>query len=144
MLSEAATPEQLQSSASRIAREHQSGGHALPGFGHPTHHPDDPRAARLLDLARDRSIAGRHVEALTALSGAVDHTFGKHITVNVTGAVAAVLGDCGAPCEILRGFALVARCAGLVGHIHEEQKKPALRALWEAAEGAVPYEPPSD
>jgi citrate synthase len=44
------------------------------------------------------------------------------------------------PPEILRGFALIARCAGLVGHIHEEQRDPAMAALWHAGERAVPYE----
>jgi citrate synthase len=40
----------------------------------------------------------------------------------------------------MRGFAILARCAGLVGHVHEEQRRPAMRALWEAAERAVPYD----
>jgi len=44
------------------------------------------------------------------------------------------------PREILRGFALIARAAGLVGHVHEEQKKPAMRAIWEAGEHAVGYD----
>ena len=77
---------------------------------------------------------------MEALSRAVDETYGKHITLNATGAVAAVLGDCGVPREILRGFAIIARAAGLVGHIHEEQHKPAMRAIWEAGERAVPYD----
>ncbi len=125
--------------AERIAREHRAAGLPVPGFGHPTHKPDDPRALRLIELARQHGVADRHVEAVLLLSQAVDAVYGKHITLNATGAIAAVLGDCGVPCEIMRGFALIARCAGLVGHIHEEQKKPALRALWEAAERAVPY-----
>lgn len=133
--------QQLAPAAEQIAREHRSSRRALPGFGHPTHVPDDPRAVRLLELARERGVAGRHVDALIALAAAVDRSYGKHITINATGAIAAVLGDCGVPYAIVRGFALVARCAGLVGHIHEEQKKPALRALWEAGERAVPYEP---
>jgi citrate synthase len=41
----------------------------------------------------------------------------------------------------MRGFALIARCAGLVGHIHEEQRDPAMRDIWESAERAVPYAP---
>jgi hypothetical protein len=38
----------------------------------------------------------------------------------------------------MRGFAVLARRAGRVGHIHEEQRKLALRALWESDERAVP------
>jgi citrate synthase len=40
----------------------------------------------------------------------------------------------------MRGFALVARCGGLIGHIHEEQRDPSMRALWQAADSAVPYQ----
>jgi citrate synthase len=80
------------------------------------------------------------VEAVRLLSAAIDAAFGKHITLNATGAIAAVLADAGVPREILRGFALIARAAGLVGHVREEQQKPAMRAIWEAAEAAVPYD----
>lgn len=127
--------------ARRIAEEHERARRPVPGFGHPLHKPDDPRAQRLLALAREKDVAGRHVDAVTILSAAIDAAYGKHITLNATGAIAAILGDCGVPCEIMRGFAIIARCAGLVGHIHEEQRKPALRALWENAERAVPYAP---
>jgi hypothetical protein len=41
----------------------------------------------------------------------------------------------------MRGFAVLARCAGLVGHIAEGQTRPAMRAIWEGAERAVPYVP---
>jgi citrate synthase len=51
-----------------------------------------------------------------------------------------VLADAGAPIEVLRGFALIARCAGLVGHLHEEQHAPAMHAMWAAADRAVPYQ----
>jgi citrate synthase len=84
------------------------------------------------------------VAAIAALSVAVDATYGRHITINATGAIAAVLGDCGIPTEIARGFGLIARCAGLVGHLYEEQQTPTLRAIWDAAERAVPYEASTD
>ena len=128
-----------EAEAKRIAVEHRATQVPLPGFGHPTHKPDDPRARRLLELAHERKVAGRHVAAITVLSSAVDATYGRHITINATGAIAAVLGDCGVPAEIARGFGLIARCAGLVGHLYEEQQNPTLRAVWEAAEKAVPY-----
>jgi len=130
----------LEAEARLVAEEHRAGGTAIPGFGHPLHKPHDPRALRLFELARQHGTAGRHMAAIEALSQAVDATYGKPITVNVTGAIAAVLGDCGVPAGIMRGFAIVSRCAGLVGHIHEEQQKPAMRAIWEAAERAVPYD----
>jgi citrate synthase len=135
-----ASEQGLEESAVEIAEEHRALGKPLPGFGHPQHKPDDPRTPRLLLIARQQGIAGRHVEAVLALSRAIDQVYGKHITLNATGAIAALLGDCDVPVEILRGFAIVARAAGLVAHVHEEQSKPALRAIWEAAASAVPYD----
>jgi len=127
--------------ARRVAEEHRAARRPIPGFGHPEHKPDDPRSIVLLDLARTQGVASGHVAALLALAEAIDGVYGKHITINATGAIAAILGDCGLPAEIMRGFAVLARCAGLVGHAHEEQHKPAMRAIWEASEHAVPYEP---
>lgn len=127
--------------AARIVDEHRAARAPLPGFGHPQHVPDDPRTPRLLAIAREQGLAGRHLAALELLSAALDGALGRHVTINATGAVAAALADCDVPVEIMRGFALVARCAGLVGHLHEEQQRPAMRAIWEAAERAVPYQP---
>ncbi|HEX5101642.1 MAG TPA: citryl-CoA lyase [Polyangiaceae bacterium] len=126
--------------AQRIAVAFKTEKKSLPGFGHPFHKPDDPRSPVLLALARQHGVAGAHVRAVELLSAAIDATYGKHITLNATGAIAAVLADAGIPRQILRGFALIARAAGLVGHVHEEQQKPAMRAIWEAGDAAVPYD----
>jgi len=114
----------------------------LPGFGHDTHKPDDPRTPVLFEVARTHGIAGTPVAALEALGVALDAAKRRHITINATGAIAAVLTDAGIPAEIMRGFALITRCAGLVAHVHEEQRDPAMRVIWESAEGAVPYRDP--
>jgi citrate synthase len=114
----------------------------LPGFGHPLHKPVDPRTVALLALARTHGIFGAHCAALEQLSAAVDEVAGRSIVVNATAAVAALIADAGLPTEILRGIALISRCAGLVGHIREEQQAPAMRALWDGAETAVPYAAP--
>lgn len=126
--------------ARRIATEHRVQRLPLPGFGHPQHKPDDPRSLRLLELAQAEGIAAKHVAAVRALCQAVDEVYGKHITLNATGAIAAVLGDCNVPTEIMRGFAIIARSAGLVAHVHEEQSKPAMRVIWETSEHAVGYD----
>jgi citrate synthase len=122
-----------------VAEEHRTDRRPLAGFGHPQHKPDDPRSPALLAVADAHGISGAYVTALRALSTAVDDVYGRHITINATGAIAAVLADAGIPVSIMRGFAVLARCAGLVGHVAEEQADPAMRAIWEAAERAVPY-----
>jgi citrate synthase len=112
----------------------------LPGFGHDVHTPDDPRTPRIFDVARAHGLDGPRIAALIELGAALDAAKRRHLTINATGAVAAALGDAGVPAAILRGFAIVARCGGLIGHIHEEQTDPALAAMWQAAEDAVPYD----
>lgn len=135
-----ASPDGPENEATRIAAEYRASKTAVPGFGHPQHKPDDPRTPVLFELAGAQGVAGTHIESVRTLGAAVDEAWGRHITINATGAVAACLGDCGVPPAIMRGFALVSRCAGLVGHIHEEQQKPAMRAIWEAADTAIPYD----
>jgi citrate synthase len=132
----------VEKEAKAIADDHRAGKRAVPGFGHPLHKPDDPRAPVILRVAQDSGVAGAHVAALRALAAAVDAAAGKHLTINATGGIAAALLDAGIPAEIMRGFAILARCAGLVGHVREEQERPAMRAIWESAERAVPYEDP--
>jgi citrate synthase len=129
----------LTQAARAIAEEHRMAHRPVPGFGHPQHKPDDPRTPRILDVVEQAGLTGEHVEALGALSAAIDGVWGKHLTINATGAIAAALGDVGVRPPIMRGFSVLARCAGLIGHIHEEQENPAMRALWEAADRAVPY-----
>jgi citrate synthase len=130
----------MQAEARRVAEEHRAALRPVPGFGHPVHKPDDPRSECVLEVATVGGVAGKHVAALRALSASVDAVQGRHITINATGAIAAALADAGVPVEIMRGFAVLARCAGLVGHVHEELRKPAMRAIWEAADRAVPYD----
>lgn len=129
----------VEDEARRIAYEHHAARRAIAGFGHPLHKPDDPRTSCLFRVAENAGVSGAHLAALRVLGDAVDAAYGKHITINATGAVAAALGDAGVPVEIMRGFAVLARCAGLVAHVREEQQRPTLRAVWEAAERAVPY-----
>lgn len=133
-------PEGEQTRALAIAKRHREGRQTLPGFGHHLHKPDDPRSARLLALAEEHGTPGHHVRALRTLSQAIDAVYGRHITINATGAVAALLGEIGFPKEVMRGVAVVSRAAGLVGHILEEHREPAARRMWEVIEEDVRYE----
>jgi citrate synthase len=133
-------PEGEETRALAIARRHREGKQPLPGFGHHLHKPDDPRSPRLLALCEQHAMPGRHVRALRTLSSAIDQVYGRHITINATGAIAAVLGEIGFPAEVMRGVAVVSRAAGLVGHILEERREPAARHMWELIEHEVPYQ----
>jgi citrate synthase len=128
--------------AREVVAHHLGEGIAMPGFGHHIHRPDDPRVPRLLAIAREHGIAGVHAEVLAALSAAMDEAKGRHVTINATGAVAAVLTDAGYPWNVLRGFSLIARTAGLVGHVLEEARRPIDRDLWALAEEHITYDGP--
>ncbi|MEK8049420.1 citryl-CoA lyase [Ideonella sp. DXS22W] len=128
-----------QAEALAIARQHKAERSAVPGFGHHLHKPVDPRAYKLLDLARaEPELPGRHLQALMTLSAAVDEVAGRPITLNATGAVAALLGEIGVPTGVMRGFAVISRAAGLVAHIVEEQHSPSGRFIWDTVEQAMP------
>ena len=122
-------------------RELRSRRAPIPGFGHPLHKPDDPRTARLLAIAEEAGVAGRYVDVLLRLGLAVDATFGRHITINATGAIGALLLEIGLEPGVMRGLAVVSRASGLVGHVAEEHRTHAARALWAFAEHEIPYEP---
>jgi citrate synthase len=141
LLAEVAASDDPASTADAIVARLRAEGAKVPGFGHPVHSPVDPRASRLLALAEEQGLYGDHARALVLLEAAIGQSLGRPLPPNATGAVAAVLADAGLPVEILRGIALISRCAGLVGHIREEQQQPTLGAIWSAAEHAVPYRP---
>jgi len=79
---------------------------------------------------------------LETLSQAVDEVAGRPITINATGAVAALLGEIGVPTNVKRGFAVISRAAGLVAHIVEEQNVPSGRFIWDTVEHAIPFVSP--
>ncbi len=128
--------------ALKIARHYKEIKSAVPGFGHHLHKPVDPRAYKLLDLGKaEPDLKGDHIRALETLSRAVDEVAGRPITINATGSVAALLGEIGVPSNVMRGFAVISRAAGLVAHIVEEQKDPSGRFIWDTVEHAIPFVP---
>jgi citrate synthase len=130
--------------AQRIARDFRVRREAVPGFGHHLHRPDDPRAIALLSLARKAGTYGPRCKALEQLAVEVDVAAGRHITINATGAVAAVLGDIGIPARLMRGFAVLSRAAGLIAHIAEEQREPSGRFIWNLVDGAMTPDHPTN
>ena len=56
----------------------------------------------------------------------------------------AALADLGFSPDMLRGFALLARTAGLLGHLAEEMRHPVGNEIYRQVDEAVVYQPPGD
>jgi citrate synthase len=125
-----------------VARTAHDAGARVPGFGHPVHRPVDPRAERILELADERGVSGEHVELARLLRDAVATEWGKPLPMNVSLPIAAVLLDLGYPVSTAKAVPILARTAGLLAHLAEEQENPIGFLLAGTAEEAVAYEPP--
>lgn len=128
--------------AKAIAEEFTQAKRFLPGYGHPIHVNGDPRVGRLDAVAREAGAKGEYLDAMYLLGDAIKQASGKNIVINVNAAIGAVLLEADIPPTIARGFNLIARCAGLVGHLLEEQTEPAGYTIWKTADEAVPYQAP--
>ena len=123
-----------------VVREIRAAGDKIPGFGHPVHKPLDPRAERILELADERGVGGRYVALARALRDAVQEVWAKPLTMNVALPIAAVLLDLGFPASAVKAVPILARTAGLLAHLAEEQQHPIGFQLAAAAEEAAEYE----
>ena len=126
--------------AASIVAGYRAARRAIPGFGHPDFRPEDPRTPKLLAVAEREGVAGKFVAALRVMANAVDTNLGKHVTINATSALAALLGDLGVPWRIMRGFAVISRAPGIVGHLYEEIKNPVGMQAGMMMHEMIPYE----
>jgi citrate synthase len=130
----------LEAAADAVLRELVDAGRAVPGYGHPLHKGYDPRARRLLEVAREAGLAGGHVDAALAIERLLPGLTGKPLAMNVSGAIPAVLLDAGFPLLALKGVPLLARTASLVAHLLEELERPIGFVMSHAAAAAVDYD----
>jgi len=105
-------------------------GRRIPGLGHPVHKVEDPRTPRLYGIAEEAGIPLPHLTLLRIVAEVHAAATGKSLPINGAGAAGAAFADLGFPPAIVRGFALLARTAGLVGHLAEEMEHPIGRQLW--------------
>ena len=132
----------LEAAAEKTVRAYQDRKQAIPGYGHPLHKGLDPRAARLLEIARELDIAGPYCETAMLVEALIPGIFGKSLVLNVSGAIPSVLLDAGYPLLALKGVPLLARTAGLIAHLLEERSRPVGFILSHAAAQAVTYDGP--
>jgi citrate synthase len=127
--------------AADVARALHASGAKVPGFGHPVHRPLDPRAERILELADARGVSGPHVLLARCLRDGMVEAWGKPLTMNVTMPIAAVMLDLAFPSSAVKAVPILARTAGLLAHLAEEQEHPLGFLMARKAEEAIEYEP---
>jgi citrate synthase len=110
--------------ALRTVRAQREAGRFVPGLGHHVHKDGDPRTPRLFEIAGEEGLVGPHLELFAAIGRVHAEVLGKTLPLNGAGVCGAALADLGLPLELLRGFALLARTAGLIGQLAEELRRP--------------------
>jgi citrate synthase len=88
------------------------------------HKVTDPRTPVLIAIAAEEGLRGPHLQLFEAIGRVHEQVLGRRLPLNGAGVCGAALADLGLPVELLRGFALLARAAGLLGQIAEEQRRP--------------------
>jgi citrate synthase len=124
----------LRGIAEHAVQERRRAGLRVPGLGHPVHKQEDPRTARLYELAAEDGLLGPHLRLLRLVAEVNAQVAGRHLPINGAGAGGAALVDVGVPPASVRGFVLIARTAGLVAHLAEEAEHPIGMPLWHEVE----------
>jgi citrate synthase len=108
--------------AGQIIEEYRSVKKRLSGFGHRVH-TNDPRTAKLFQLAKDYGIAGKYLELARTFVKQLKEITGKDLPLNVDGAIAALLCEMDFDPVLANAFFMIARVPGLVAHIYEEKTR---------------------
>jgi citrate synthase len=119
-------------------------GRPVPGLGHPVHKNGDPRTPAILRIADEEDLRGPHLRLFEAVGRVHPEVLGRTLPLNGAGVCGAALADLGFPVEVLRGFALLARAAGLLGHLAEEMRRPVGPQIYQQVDRAARYVPPGD
>jgi citrate synthase len=96
----------------------------------------------LFDLARQHGTYGDHLELFAAIGRVHPNVLGRTLPLNGAGVCGAVLADLGLPLSTMRGVALLARCAGLLGHLAEEHDDPVGMDVYLNVDRNIDYRPP--
>jgi citrate synthase len=126
--------------ALQAVTETRAAGRFVPGLGHPVHKERDPRTAVLVRIAEEEGLRGPHLRLFEAIGRVHASVLGKTLPLNGAGVCGAALADIGIPLGLLRGAVLLARCAGLLGHLGEEMRRPIGEAVYMSVDRNATYE----
>jgi citrate synthase len=130
--------------ALEAVRQARAGKRIIPGLGHPVHKVQDPRTPVLIGIAREEGLYGPHLQLFEAIGRVHPQVLGRTLPLNGAGVCGAALADLGLPVEMLRGFALLARAAGLLGQLAEERRNPIGMDVYMTVDRNAVYESPAE
>ncbi len=130
--------------ALEAVRATRAAGRFVPGLGHPVHKVGDPRTPVLIGIAEEEGLRGPHLRLFEAIGRVHEQVLGRRLPLNGAGVCGAALADLGLPVEMLRGFALLARAAGLLGQLAEERRRPIGMDAYLAVDRNAVYVDPTD
>lgn len=129
-LSEDSTDAEVADAALAFVSRRRAARAPLYGLGHNIHVDGDPRIPALKAVAERNGYFRLHWRLLLAMDDATAKVYSRRLPANTAGAVGASILAMDLPLHMARGLALVGRCAGLLGHILEEQESPTGQELW--------------
>jgi citrate synthase len=132
----------LADAATDAVKAQVAAGRRVPGLGHPVHKVQDPRTPRVYEIAEETGQLGAHLRLLALVAQAQEAATGRALPINGAGVAGAALADLGFTADIVRGFALIARSAGLVAHLAEEMEHPLGMELYKDVEERTAYDAP--
>ena len=127
-----------------MIRSTKAAGRFVPGLGHPVHKAGDPRTPALIRIAEEEGRYGPHLRLFSAIGRVHDQVLSRKLPLNGAGVCGAALADLGLPVDLLRGFALLARTAGLLGQLAEEQRRPFGMHVYRTVDSNAVYVDPSE
>lgn len=130
--------------ARKVITNARSSGGKLPGLGHPVHKDGDPRTPVMYRIAEEEGLKRGHLSLFEAIGRVHPEILGKTLPLNGAGVSGAALADLGLPPHMLRGFALLARTAGLIAHLYEEEQDPAAPEIYFSVDRNAVYQPPTN
>lgn len=105
-------------------------GDKIPGLGHKIYKDVDPRAELLFKKSAQLGIAGAGVDFIRNAKKRFEETHpGKHLPINVDGAIGAILSDMSFDWRVGKAIFILGRLPGMIAHTHEEMmnEKPFRR-----------------
>jgi citrate synthase len=109
----------LEDATTEVLEEYRQRRYRVAGFGHRLHKAD-PRTPRLFALAVEAGVCGKYVETCKLIEAGLEKQLGRTLPINVDGAIGAVLLELGFEPEVMNGFFILARVAGLIAQAREE------------------------